>query len=301
MSFHLHQVTKKYKNHTVIDSVSFSIPENKITVILGKNGAGKTTLIQLMLGLILPNSGEIHYHNQPISAMGSALYTHVSAVLESVNNVYPYLTGKQNIEYFLRLSNSRKHFSDASVQTLLYELDLQDSIHQSVGEYSRGMLQKLALIIALIGDAELLFLDEPTLGLDFVSTHQLLQKIKSLTTHEGKTIVLTSHQSNIIEELADYVILIDEGTILYEGDYLPFRSTLPSEETFKIILNGEYSFLEEATIAEGQTHITSSNLRHTLTQIEQLNITQMIEKIVRHQPTLEDTLLYFYQGRGEKK
>ena len=182
MVFEVKGIEKRYNNKTILHNISFEIPENNITVILGKNGAGKTTLIKLMLGMISADKGDILFKGENLSDIGHSYYQNVSAVLESVDNVYPFLTGKQNIEYFLGLSKQSIGYMDDNIQALIDEFDLRDAIDEPVGGYSRGMLQKLSLIISLMTNVEVLFLDEPTLGLDFQSSKQLCQKIKQLST-----------------------------------------------------------------------------------------------------------------------
>ncbi|MBF0993752.1 MAG: ABC transporter ATP-binding protein, partial [Granulicatella sp.] len=214
--FEVKGIEKRYNNKTILHNISFEIPESNITVILGKNGAGKTTLIKLMLGMISADKGDILFKGENLSDIGHSYYKNVSAVLESVDNVYPFLTGKQNIEYFLGLSKQSINYMNGSIQALIDEFELRDAMDEPVGGYSRGMLQKLSLIIALMTNAKVLFLDEPTLGLDFQSSKQLCQKIKQLSTEQHKTIILTSHQAEIIELLADYVIVIDDGAVVYK-------------------------------------------------------------------------------------
>ena len=236
MVFEVKGIHKRYNNKTILHTISFEIPESNITVILGKNGAGKTTLIKLMLGMISADNGDILYKGEKLLDIGHSYYQNVSAVLESVDNVYPFLTGKQNIEYFIGLSKQSIHYMNDSIQALIDEFDLRDAIDEPVGGYSRGMLQKLSLIISLMTNAEVLFLDEPTLGLDFQSSKQLCQKIKQLSTEQHKTIILTSHQAEIIELLADYVIVIDEGKVVYKGDYQNFLQQVPHSQEFEAVI-----------------------------------------------------------------
>lgn len=133
-----------------------------------------------------------------------------------------------------------------------------------VGEYSRGMLQKLALVIALANDGATLFLDEPTLGLDFQSTRQIYEKIKRYSSVDGRTIVLTSHQSEIIDLLADYVILIDGGKVIFEGAYQDFLH-VNAEQTplFEAVLTEEVVLFEvpagvKVGVQDGKTVLWSA-------------------------------------------
>ena len=124
MVFEVKGIEKRYNNKTILHNISFEIPESNITVILGKNGAGKTTLIKLMLGMISADKGDILFKGEKLLDIGHSYYQNVSAVLESVDNVYPFLTGKQNIEYFLGLSKQSINYMNDSIQALIDELTL---------------------------------------------------------------------------------------------------------------------------------------------------------------------------------
>ena len=135
-----------------------------------------------MLNLIDKTSGTVDYtfQNKHIPYGNRALYRNVAAVLESVDNLYDYLTGRQNINYFLNLSGISPASKTSEINSLFKKFDLSSAIDQRVGQYSRGMKQKLALISCLVSDASLLFLDEPTLGLDFVASRTLIRQIKEI-------------------------------------------------------------------------------------------------------------------------
>ena len=299
MVFEVKNIEKRYNCKTVLKNVSFEIPESKITVILGKNGAGKTTLIKLMLGMITADNGELLFKGEKLSDLGCAYYQQVSAVLESVDNVYPFLTGKQNIDYFLGLSQQSINYTDGTIQVLIDEFDLRDDIDEPVGGYSRGMLQKLSLIIALMTRAEVLFLDEPTLGLDFQSSKQLCQKIKQLSQEQHKTIILTSHQAEIIELLADYVIVIDEGAVVYKGDYQDFLKQVPHSQEFEAVIEGEVVHQElQCRIDKGKSYLKRKTLEELTELLTEHHLMSHLIKIEKLSPTVEETLIYFYNRGG---
>ena len=299
MVFEVKGIEKRYNNKTILHNISFEIPESNITVILGKNGAGKTTLIKLMLGMISADKGDILFKGENLSDIGHSYYKNVSAVLESVDNVYPFLTGKQNIEYFLGLSKQSIHYMNDSIQALIDEFDLRDAIDEPVGGYSRGMLQKLSLIIALMTNAKVLFLDEPTLGLDFQSSKQLCQKIKQLSTEQHKTIILTSHQAEIIELLADYVIVIDDGAVVYKGDYQNFLKQVPHSQEFEAVIEGEVIHQElQCRIEKGKSYVKRNSIEELTALLVKHNLMSHLIKIEKLSPTVEETLDYFYSQRG---
>ena len=299
MVFEVKGIHKRYNNKTILHNISFEILESNITVILGKNGAGKTTLIKLMLGMISADIGDILYKGENLLDIGHSYYQNVSAVLESVDNVYPFLTGRQNIEYFIGLSKQSIHYMNDSIQALIDEFELRDAIDEPVGGYSRGMLQKLSLIISLMTNAEVLFLDEPTLGLDFQSSKQLCQKIKQLSREQHKTIILTSHQAEIIELLADYVIVIDEGAVVYKGDYQNFLHQVPHSQEFEAVIEGEVIHQElQCRIEKGKSYVKHNSIEELTALLAKYNLMSHLIKIEKLSPTVEETLDYFYSQGG---
>ena len=298
-------INKSYGNNRVLNDVSFTVPAGKVTVVLGKNGAGKTTLIKLMLNMISAESGDILYEGVSVKKLGYRLYRQISAVLESVDNLYPFLTGSQNLKYFLDLAQSHKSYADAFVQGLLSDFDLIEHMNKPVGEYSRGMLQKLALVIALANDGATLFLDEPTLGLDFQSTRQICEKVKRYSSVDGRTIVLTSHQSEIIDLLADYVILIDGGKVIFEGAYQDFLHVNVSQTPlFEAVLTEEVTLFEvpadvKAGIQDGKTILWSARADALYNVLLSWNLMDKLEVLRRKGSSIEETLTYFYTKRDD--
>ena len=176
---------------------------------------------------------------------------------------------------------------------------LRDAIDEPVGGYSRGMLQKLSLIISLMTNAEVLFLDEPTLGLDFQSSKQLCQKIKQLSTEQNKTIILTSHQAEIIELLADYVIVIDDGAVVYKGDYQNFLQQVPHSQEFEAVIEGEVIHQElQCRIEKGKSYVKRNSIEELTALLVKHNLMSHLIKIEKLSPTVEETLDYFYSQRG---
>ncbi|KXT77881.1 ABC transporter ATP-binding protein [Streptococcus sp. DD13] len=302
--YNIENLTKQYKERIVLDNLSFKIPKGKITAILGRNGAGKTTIIKLLLGLIYPTKGQIFFDGKRIDQYRNNYYSRVSAILEATDNIYSFLTGKQNIDYFLNLSKSKLTFESDYIQQMISAFDLSHHINKVSGQYSRGMIQKLSLIIALVSEADVLFLDEPTLGVDFQSTNDICDCLKTLSKEDGKTIILTSHQSNIIEDLADYVILIDNQKILFEGTYDQFVSKGTFESDFKAVINtvDRLSNLPSNInyrLADQKIVLSADRVDILLKFLQDNKLLSQIDSIYRDRATLEDTLNYFYEEGGQ--
>ena len=203
---------KRFKAKEVLKNLNFSINEGEIVCLLGNNGAGKTTLINCILRMIQADSGSILLDGRDIFTYKNKEYfSRVNALLESSVNVYDYLTGWQNIEYFSGLLNIDS--GNEKIKTYISLFELEEAIHEAVGTYSRGMRQKLALLIALMSSPKLLLLDEPTLGLDIQSKLSVIQILNTIIKTEKIAVLLTSHQMDVVQKLQSRILILKDGVV----------------------------------------------------------------------------------------
>lgn len=203
---------KSFREKSVLKDVSFTVNAGEIVCLLGNNGAGKTTIINCILKMIHQDSGEIRLDGKDIQNIKNGEYFNkVSALLESSSNVYDYLTGWQNIEYFAGLSKIDSKTPD--IAKYIDDFELREAIHKPVGEYSRGMQQKLALIISLMLSPKLLLLDEPTLGLDIKSKNSVIDNLNHLVKEKGMAVILTTHQMEVVQKLNSRVLILKDGVV----------------------------------------------------------------------------------------
>lgn len=203
---------KRFKAKEVLKNLNLSINEGEIVCLLGNNGAGKTTLINCILRMIQADSGSILLDGRDIFTYKNKEYfSKVNALLESSVNVYDYLTGWQNIEYFSGLLNIDS--GNEKIKTYISLFELEEAIHEAVGTYSRGMRQKLALLIALMSSPKLLLLDEPTLGLDIQSKLSVIQILNTIIKTEKIAVLLTSHQMDVVQKLQSRILILKDGVV----------------------------------------------------------------------------------------
>lgn len=203
---------KSFKAKEVLKNMNLSINEGEIVCLLGNNGAGKTTLINCILRMLQADAGSILLDGRDIFTYKNEEYfSKVNALLESSVNVYDYLTGWQNIEYFsglLKLDSGNE-----KIKTYISLFELEEAIHETVGTYSRGMRQKLALLIALMSSPKLLLLDEPTLGLDIQSKLSVIQTLNTIIKTEKIAVLLTSHQMDVVQKLQSRILILKDGVV----------------------------------------------------------------------------------------
>jgi ABC-2 type transport system ATP-binding protein len=203
---------KSFAGHQVVKDVSFDIRAGEVFSLLGQNGAGKTTTIKMCVGLLSPDAGTVRINGLDPQKTRSAA-TSFGALLEGNRNIYWRMTPYENLRYFGVLKGLSIGDAADSAGKLLHRFNLIDKKNQQVHKLSRGMQQKLAIAVAMLNRPKVLFLDEPTLGLDVGSVAQMLEIIRELAA-EGTAIVLTTHQLDIAEELSDRVAIIHQGRIL---------------------------------------------------------------------------------------
>ncbi len=235
------RLTKTYgrgaRTLTAVKPMTMTIPPGHVLGLLGPNGAGKTTTIKMIAGLIAPSSGTVRVKGFDVARQRSLAVRQIGAVLEGSRNVYWPLSAWQNLLYFGRLKGLRGPEIKPRARQLLTELGLWERRHERVGSFSRGMQQKVAVAAALIADPPVVLLDEPTLGLDVEAARTVKGWVARLARHEGKAIVLTTHQLEVAQELADRIAVIREGDIIAD---LPTAELLSryAEDRFQVLTAG---------------------------------------------------------------
>ncbi|MPY80783.1 MAG: ATP-binding cassette domain-containing protein [Actinophytocola sp.] len=236
---------------TAVRPTTLSVPWGQVIGLLGPNGAGKTTIIKMTAGLITATAGGVRIGGHDIRRDRAEAVRLIGAVLEGSRNVYWPMSAWENLMYFGRLKGLRGAEIRPRAQWLLAELGLWERRHQLVGGFSRGMQQKVAVAAALITDPQILLLDEPTLGLDVEAARTFKDWIARLARDEGKTIVLTTHQLQVAQELSDRIAVIREGEIIAD---LPTAELLArhAENRFEVRLDAPLDGLR-ASIPDGAT------------------------------------------------
>jgi ABC-2 type transport system ATP-binding protein len=204
---------RKREAVTALDGVSLSIPVGEVHGLLGPNGAGKTTLVKILSTVLLPTAGRAFVSGHDVVAETRAVRPLIGIVFGGERGLYTRLSARQNLEYWgalYRLSGSQIKARSA---VLLERVGLTERADQRVEEFSRGMKQRLHLARGLMGDARVLFLDEPTTGMDPLAAREFRTLIGELKG-EGRTILLTTHDMVEAETVCDRVTLIDRGRIL---------------------------------------------------------------------------------------
>lgn len=228
---------KSFGENDILKGVNLQMEKGKIHILLGNNGSGKSTIINCMLKLLKYDRGSITLDGEEIEKLNNTVYfKKVSALLESSVNVYDNLSGEENIRYFAGLNRINIKKFDKHLD-YIEEFKLENHLDKKVGDYSRGMKQKLSLIIALISEPDYLLLDEPTLGLDFESTNNIIKILKKLAIEQNKSILITSHQIDVIEKLEGELLFLNNGKVEH-FNIMDYSNSISDSYNVKFIQDG---------------------------------------------------------------
>jgi ABC-2 type transport system ATP-binding protein len=206
-------IRRKTKEVIAVDDISFDVPHGSLFGLLGPNGAGKTTTVKMLTTLLIPTAGSASVLGHDVVQRADAIRGRIGFIFGGERGLYWRLSGINNLRYFASLYHVDPDVSDKRIPYLLDLVGLEDRGQERVEGYSRGMKQRLHIARTLLHDPEVLFLDEPTMGLDPVGARELRQVIRNLQA-EKKTILLTTHYMFEADALCERIAVIDHGRIV---------------------------------------------------------------------------------------
>jgi len=209
-------LTKKYGHQTAVNNLNLQIREGEVFGFLGPNGAGKTTTILMFLGLTEPTSGKVRVIGFDPTRDPFHIKEKVGYLPENVG-FYDDMDARQNLQYIARLNRIPDKISIERITESLKVVDLLEEVGKKVGTYSKGMRQRLGIAEVLIKEPKLIFLDEPTIGLDPDGTNRMLDLIHSLSRDKNITIFLSSHLLDQVQRICDRVGIMIKGDLVAMG------------------------------------------------------------------------------------
>ncbi len=289
------EVRKSFGETTVLDGVDLAVAEATIFALLGPNGAGKTTMVRILSTLVPADSGSVRVagHDVVDDPDGVRASIGVTGQFSAVDEL---LTGEENLRLMADLSHLGRAAGKARVRELLERFDLADAAARPVSTYSGGMRRRLDLAMTLVGSPRVIFLDEPTTGLDPRSRRQMWDGIRDLAA-AGVTILLTTQYLDEADELADRVAVLDRGRIVAEGTPDELKRRIPGGHirlrfADPSALHAAAALLQGAELDEEHVALRVSgngdvaSLRHVLAQLDRAGIA--VEELSIHSPDLDD-------------
>ena len=211
----LKHLEKQYQDVKAVDDLSLQVGKGELFGLLGPNGAGKTTTISILCGLIKPTSGSATVCGYDVQKEPTKVKEKIGVCIQETA-IYPFLTGAENVDLFGNLNSMNKETLKSRKNLLFDKMGLAEDAKRKAEKYSGGMKRRLSLILALIHDPEIAFLDEPTVAMDPQSRYAVWDFVKDLKI-QGKTVVLTTHYMEEAQELCDRVGIIDNGKLIALG------------------------------------------------------------------------------------
>lgn len=291
---------KAYGKVKVLNGLSFSVPTGSILALLGPNGAGKTTTIKILSTLLPADEGTAQINGHDVAEAAGDVRSSIGLTGQFAA-VDEYLTGVENLEMIGRLYRLSAADTKRRTTELLEQFDLIEASTRPVRTYSGGMKRRLDLAMSLIANPPIIFLDEPTTGLDPRSRLTMWQIIERLAK-SGTTILLTTQYMEEADFLADNIIVIDDGKVIAEGTADQLKSKIGADR-LEVVVATDAAFkkarsvIKDKTLQLDQEHRTLSvastsgvkTLKQVLQQLEDANVA--VENISLHRPTLDDVFL----------
>jgi ABC-2 type transport system ATP-binding protein len=291
---------KSYKELKVLRGVSFSVKRGTILALLGPNGAGKTTTIKILSTLLTADDGKASINGYDVQSNGGEVRASIGLTGQYAA-VDEYLTGKENLQMIGRLYRLSKQDADNRALELLEQFDLMDALKRPVKTYSGGMRRRLDLAMSLIASPPIIFLDEPTTGLDPRSRMTMWSMIKKLA-EGGTTILLTTQYMEEADQLADNIVVIDNGKVIAEGTANTLKGQVGSDR-LELTISKKSSFEAAQKAIDGeQLQADKENrtlsiaakdgvakLRQILQRLDDAKI--QVDNVSLHRPTLDDVFL----------
>ncbi len=265
-SIEINNINKSYGELKALSNVSISAKDHGCIVLLGPNGAGKTTLMKIMTNIIRPTSGNVKIDGHDVNQSPEKALREVGALIEQPE-FYSYITGYETLLFTCRIKGMGKDRCSEEVKKVSEETGCSGYINRNTREYSRGMKQRTGLASALIGNPEIIILDEPTFGLDPEGMKQIRDIISDLK--KDHLVILSTHLIYEAEALADRVIIINHGKILYDGtfdihDMIKITGNITAENIPKDMVR-EFYYENGSLIVKKQEGVKNSDIIRELT------------------------------------
>ena len=306
----LRKVYSRSRPVTAVDDVSFTVDPGEVLGLLGPNGAGKTTIIKCALGLVRPTAGRTLVFGRDVSRERAAVLTSSAAVLEGSRNVYWRLSAWENVSFFASLHGrwSGKTDDRRYCESLIERFGLTPYRDTQVRELSSGYKQKVAVVAALARRTPLVFLDEPTLGLDVETSLELRRLLGDLVAEEGRTVVISSHDMDVVQDTCQRVVIVSGGKLVAAQSVSDLLSMFRARR-YQLEIPGQIPDEIRVALTELDPNLSLANDGRTTQLAIQLaaagdlyrltdqlrGASLVIECIVQNEPALEQAFLALVQ------
>jgi len=296
-------LTKKFNGFTAVDSMDLTIDKGELFGLLGPNGAGKSTIIKMLTTMLVPSAGTASVWGHDVASDRDAVRSSIGVVFQDPS-VDSMLTGRENLDFHGRMYGLDRSTRQKRIEEVLDLVDLKDKADVKIEDYSGGMQRRLEIARGLMHHPKVLFLDEPTLGLDAQTRRYIWKYVRKMNEDEGVTVVLTTHYMDEADYLCHRVAIIDNGKIIaldtpenlkdmIGADTITLEAQSGEDALLKFLSKMEWILTREVSdgvITLGVDH-AESRLPQIMLDACQNNV--VIRSVSVHEPTLEDVFLKF--------
>lgn len=241
---------KTLKSFTAVNDISFTIKKGEFVGFLGPNGAGKTTTLKMLSGILVPSTGNINVLGHTPAARENSFKRKISMVMGQKSQLWWELPPIDTFELFKTIYQVDPVHFQKQLDKLVSLLEVSDCLSTPTRQLSLGQRMKCELIAALLHDPEVLFLDEPTIGLDYSSQKKMREFLRNYNAETKSTILLTSHYTNDIKELCPRIIVINHGSIIYDGEFKTLEKQVMTHKEILLELAEDNTYSDWATLGE---------------------------------------------------
>lgn len=302
----IHGLTKKFGNITAVNQISLDIKKGELFGLLGANGAGKSTIIKMLTTMLTPTEGEAWVWGHEVVKERNLVRSSIGVVFQDPA-VDGMLTGRENLDFHGRMYGMDGELRKRRIQEVLELVDLVEKADEKLEDYSGGMQRRLEIARGLMHYPHVLFLDEPTLGLDAQTRRHIWQYIRNMNEEKGVTIILTTHYMEEADSLCDRVAIIDNGKIVALDTPENLKDEIGSDTISLDVQSGAESLMQSLRPISWIRSIIANNgtielmVDHAQSRIPEVmqhanRCCAKITSVGLHEPTLEDVFLK-YTGR----
>lgn len=291
----------KYKKVNAVDNISFSIKKGELVGFIGPNGAGKSTTLKMLSGILFPDSGEINVCGLFPQNNRKKLAYKIGTIFGQKPQLWFHLPAIDTFELFSKIYELDKNEYKKRVDYLIKKFEITDIIHQPVRKLSLGQRMRCEFVLALLHKPDVLFLDEPTIGLDITIKKTIRELIKKINREEGVTVILTSHDMDDVETICNRVIVINHGEIIYDDTLDKIKEKYIDKKIIRIETDDPIIFKERAGIkvlkrsayeVEAVVDITKVNFNKITEEFLKKN---KLSDVTIEEPPIEDIIEKIYK------
>jgi ABC-2 type transport system ATP-binding protein len=300
------ELTKKYDNYTAVNKLDLNVKKGEIFGFLGPNGAGKTTTVLMLMGLSIPTSGSANVGGFDIIEQSREIRS-VASIIPEYASLYGDLTAFENLDFIGELNDMPREERENRIHETLEIVGMSDWLDTKYESFSRGMKQRVGIASTMMKNPQILFLDEPTLGLDPVGTREIRELILDLKNKQGLTIVMTSHILGEVQATCDKIGIINGGKLVLEETMANLNHAMTGSEERLIefkLTEIVPELVKDLETVKGVTSVTQDNGRLYVNSIVESDVT-VSRTIVKHgstillmkprEYTLEEIFMKYYE------